>query len=243
MATATVTALPPDDREMTLGEHLRELRNRLLIVIGVTLFFMAIVYPFSAGLVDAIIAHVVPSYVKITTYAPLELFKTRLTVCFIVAVCVGFPLLVYESFRFAAPGLYPYEKRFLKVVFPFSLALFVAGVSLAYFVTLPLFFDIVIGNGASVATPLLSIGETFGIVTNFLLGFGIVFQVPLVIMLAVRMRIIKRETLAKGRIGVYGLLFAFSMFLSPDPTFFSQLIVLAILAVLFELGLFLSKFI
>jgi sec-independent protein translocase protein TatC len=236
-------ALPPDDKEMSLGEHLRELRNRLVIVIGVTLALMAVVFPFSGGLVDAIIAHVVPSYVKITTYAPLELFKTRITVCFIVAVCVGFPLLVYEAFRFAAPGLYPAERRFLKVVFPFSLALFIAGASVAYLVTLPLFFGIVIGNGASVATPNLSLGETFGIVTNFMLGFGVVFQVPLVIMLAVRMRLVKRETLAKGRIGVYGILFASAMFISPDPTFFSQLIVLAILAALFEVGLFLSKFI
>jgi len=236
-------ALPPDDREMSLGEHLRELRNRMVIVIGVTLALMAITFPFSGSLVDAVIAHVVPSYVKITTYAPLELFKTRITICFIVAVCVGFPLLVYEAFRFAAPGLYPAERRFLKVVFPFSLALFIAGASVAYLVTLPLFFGIVIGNGASVATPNLSLGETFGIVTNFMLGFGVVFQVPLVIMLAVRMRLVKRETLVKGRLGVYGLLFAFAMFISPDPTMFSQLIVLAILAALFEVGLFLSKFI
>jgi sec-independent protein translocase protein TatC len=236
-------ALPPDDKEMSLGEHLRELRNRLVIVIGVTLVLMTITFPFSGSLVDAVIAHVVPSYVKITTYAPLELIKTRITICFIVAVCVGFPLLVYEAFRFAAPGLYPAERHFLKVVFPFSLALFIAGAAIAFLVTLPLFFGIVIGNGADVATPNLSLGETFGIVTNFMLGFGVVFQVPLVIMLAVRMRLVRRETLVKGRIGVYGLLFAFAMFISPDPTFFSQLIVLAILAVLFEVGLFLSKFI
>jgi sec-independent protein translocase protein TatC len=228
---------------MTLGEHLRELRNRLVVVLGVTLVLMAVIFTFSAGLVDAVIAHVVPPDVKITTYAPMELLKTRLTVCFIGAVCVGFPLLVYEAFRFAAPGLYPFEKRFLTVVFPFSLALFVAGACIAYFLTLPLFFGIVIGQGASIATPYLSIGETFGIVTNFMLGFGVVFQVPLVIMLAVRMKIVKRETMARGRIGVYGLLFAFAMFLSPDPTFFSQLIVLVILAALFEVGLFLSKFI
>lgn len=240
---ATSTGLPPDDREMTLGEHLRELRNRLAIVLGVTLVLMAIVFPFSAGLVDAVIAHVVPPDVQIATYAPMELFKTRITICFIVAVCVGFPLLVYEAFRFAAPGLYPYEKHFLKVVFPFSLALFIVGASIAYLVTLPLFFDIVIGHGASVATPLLSMGETFGIVTNFMLGFGIVFQVPLIITLAVRMRIVRRDSLARGRIGVYGLLFAFAMFLSPDPTFFSQLVVLVVLAALFELGLYTSKFI
>ena len=236
------TALPPGDREMTLGEHLRELRDRLLIVIGVTLALMVVTFPFSPGLVDAVTAHTVPADVKITTYAPLELFKVRITMCFIAAVCIGFPLLVYEAFRFAAPGLYPGEQRFLKVVFPFSLALFIAGAAIAYFLTLPLFFGLVIRQGASIAIPALSIGETFGIVTNLVLGFGVVFQVPLVIALAVRMRLVRRETLAGGRIGVYGLLVAFAMFLSPDPTVLSQLIVLAILVALFELGLFISKF-
>ena len=235
--------MPPDDREMSLGEHLRELRDRLLIVLAVTLVLMIVIFPFSAYLVETVIVHVVPAYVKITTYNPLELFKVRIMVCFIGAVCVGFPLLVYEAFRFMAPGLYPGERRFLKVVFPFSLTLFIAGAFIAYFVTLPLFFGIVIGYGASVATPNLSIGETFGIVTNLMLGFGVVFQVPLIIMLAIRMHIVRRETLAKGRIGVYGLLFAFAMFISPDPTMFSQLVVLAVLCVLFELGLFLSRFI
>jgi sec-independent protein translocase protein TatC len=235
--------LPPGDREMSLSEHLRELRDRLVIVLAVTIVLMIAVFPFSAGLADAVIAHAVPSYVRITTYEPLELFKVRINVCFIAAIAIGFPLLVYEAFRFAAPGLYPKEKSFLRVVFPFSLGLFLAGALLAYFVTIPLFFGLVIGHGAGVATPDLSVGQTLGIVTNFVVGLGAVFQVPLVILMAIKMRLVRRQTLASGRIGVYGLLFAFAMFVSPDPTFFSQLIVLAILAALFELSLLLARFV
>ena len=239
---AAESSLPPGDREMSLSEHLRELRNRLIVVIAATLLLMLAIFPFAASLVDAVLAHAVPSYVKITTYAPMEMFKARLTMCFIGAITVGFPLLVYETFRFAAPGLYPHEKRFLYLVFPFSLLLFVAGGLIAYFVTLPLFFSIAIGQGLEVATPALSVGETFSIVTNFVAGLGLVFQVPLIIVLAIKMRLVKRETLVKGRLGVYGLLFGVAMFFSPDPTLFSQLIVLAVLAILFEVSMVLARF-
>lgn len=238
---AAEKSLPPGDREMSLSEHLRELRNRLIIVIAVTLILMLAIFPFAASLVDAVLGHAIPDYVKITTYAPLEMFKARVTMCFIGAVAIGFPLLVYEAFRFASPGLYPHEKRFLYMVFPFSLLLFVAGGLIAYFVTLPLFFSIIIGQGADVATPALSVGETFSILTNFVLGFGLVFQLPLIILLAIKMKLVKRETLAKGRLAVYGLLFGVAMFFSPDPTLFSQLIVLAVLAVLFELSMVLAR--
>ena len=236
-------SLPPGDREMSLSDHLRELRNRLIAVLAVTLVLMIAIFPFAGQLVDNVLKQVVPSYVKITTYAPLELFKARLTICFIGALVIGFPLLVYEAFRFSSPGLYHHEKRFLYLIFPFSLLLFIGGGLMAYFVTLPLFFNLVIGQGAGVASPELSVGQTFTIVTNFILGFGVVFQLPLIIVMAIKMRLVKRETLVKGRLAVYGLLFGVAMFMSPDPTLFSQLIVLAILVVMFELSMVLGRFI
>jgi sec-independent protein translocase protein TatC len=96
---------------------------------------------------------------------------------------------------------------------------------------------------ASVATPLLSIGQTFNIVMNFILGFGVVFQIPLVVIMAVKMGLVKRKTLADGRLAAYGVLFAFAFFISPDPTMLSQLIVGIVLILLFEVSLLLAKFI
>lgn len=235
--------IPPGDKEMPLSEHLRELRNRIIIVLAVTLLLMIATYPFSGQLIETVWGHVMPGYARMTVYDPLELIKVKITVSFIAAVTIGFPLLVYESFKFAAPGLYPNEQRFLKVIFPFSLALFLAGTMIAYFLTLPIFFSIVLGAGASTASPDLSLGQTFSIVTNFMVGFGIVFQVPLVMFMSIKMGLVKRQTLANGRIGIYGLLAAFAMLLSPDPTMLSQLMVGAILVILFEMSLFLTRFI
>ena len=237
------TSLPPQDKEMPLSEHLRELRDRLVIVLGVTLFLMAVTFPFSNTLVDMVLKHVVPASAILTVYEPLELIKVRLIVSFLVAITIGFPLLVYEAFRFAAPGLYKHEKRFVMAVFPFSLILFALGALLAYFVTMPFFFNVVFGYEGSLVSSELSIGQTFTIVTNFMLGFGIVFQVPLVVIMAVKMNLIKRKTLADSRLMAYGLLVGFAVFITPDPTMLSQLIVGVVLVVLFEISLFLAKFI
>jgi sec-independent protein translocase protein TatC len=228
---------------MPLSEHLRELRNRLVVVLAVTVILMAVTFPFAGTLVDLMIKHVVPSNAILTVFEPLELFKVRIVVSFLAAVTIGFPLLVYESFRFAAPGLYRHERRFVLAVFPFSLALFLLGASLAYFVTMPLFFNLVFGYEGSLVTPELSIGQTFNIVTNFMLGFGVVFQVPLVVVMAIKMGLVKRKTLADGRLAAYGLLVGFAVFIAPDPTMLSQLIVGAALILLFEISLLLARFI
>lgn len=237
------TTLAPHDKELPLSEHLRELRDRILIVLGVTAFIMAVTFPFSGMLVDTVIKHVVPHTAILTVYEPLELLRVRFVVSFLVAVTIGFPLLVYEAFKFAAPGLYPKEKRFIAAVFPFSLILFVLGASLAYFFTLPLFFNLIFGYEGSIASPELSIGQTFTIVTNLMLGFGVVFQVPLIVLMAIKMGLVKRKTLADSRILIYGLLIGFAVLITPDPTMLSQFLVGIILALLFELSLFLAKFI
>jgi sec-independent protein translocase protein TatC len=235
--------LPPQDKEMPLSEHLRELRDRIVLVLGVTIFLMAITFPFAGTLVDIVLKHVVPAGATLAIYAPMELFEVRIIMSFIVAISVGLPLLVYEAFRFAAPGLYVHEKRFVATILPFSFILFVLGALLAYFIILPLFFNAIYGYEGTLVQSDLSVGQTFTIVTNLMLGFGIVFQEPLIIIMAIKMGLIKRKTLVDSRIMVYGLLVAFAVFITPGPTMLSQLLVGAVLIILFEASLLAARFI
>ena len=64
---------PPGDKELPLSEHLRELRNRVLVVLAVTAFIMFIAYPFTGDLLEIVWDHIMPDYVKMTVYEPLEL--------------------------------------------------------------------------------------------------------------------------------------------------------------------------
>ncbi|WP_269849609.1 twin-arginine translocase subunit TatC [Methanosarcina horonobensis] len=87
----------------------------------------------------------------------------------------------------------------------------------------------------------LSVQNTLSAVTTILAGFGVVFQAPLLVVFAVKMGLIKYQTLKKQRILVYSAIVTLSLFLSPDPTFIAQILVALLLVVLFEFSLLLVR--
>jgi sec-independent protein translocase protein TatC len=91
------------------------------------------------------------------------------------------------------------------------------------------------------ATAQLSVKNTLSAVTTILAGFGIIFQLPLLVVFAVKLGLVKYQTLKNQRMIVYSAIMAFSLFLSPDPTFIAQIIVALLLAVLFEFSLLLVR--
>ena len=226
---------------MPLTEHIRELRTRVIIFVAIFAASTVIALPFSGIIADAILLNVLPPGVELTVYTPIEWLQVRITISVVCALGIGLPLLIYEIFAFMAPGLYPKESRYIKLVVPFSFGLFIAGISLAYFFTLPLFFIILISYSEGFAIAQLSAGMVFNTVLTVMLGFGVIFQLPIIVIGAVRLGLIEYATLRTLRIVVYGLLFAISIFLSPDPTFISQLIVTVVLILLYELSLLIVR--
>jgi len=233
---------PPTDKELPLVEHVVELRHRLLIIMGVVAVITVAVIPFSDGLLRVIWNDLIPPNVDMVFYGPWEIIKVRIALSLICALVVGIPLLMYEMVAFMNPGLYPSERRFLLIVIPFSLILFVAGALLGYFVLLPLLLRLLIFHSGNVAVAQLSVGKTFSMVTTMLAGLGIVFQFPLLVVLAVKMELVKYETLKEKRWWVYAALLAFAVFISPDPTAISQLVVAVVLVTLFEVSLLIARF-
>jgi sec-independent protein translocase protein TatC len=92
-----------------------------------------------------------------------------------------------------------------------------------------------------VASAQLSVQNTLSAVTTILAGFGVVFQAPLLVIFAVKMELVKYQTLKRQRILVYSAIVTLSLFLSPDPTFIAQILVALLLVVLFEFSLLLVR--
>lgn len=233
---------PPGDKDLPLVDHVVELRYRLLVVMGVVAVITILAIPFSDGLLRIIWNGLIPQDVDMVFYGPWEIVKVRITLSLMCALIVGIPLLMYEVAAFMNPGLYPSERRFLLIVIPFSLTLFVAGVLLGYFVLLPLLLRVLIFHSGNVAVVQLSVGKTFSMITTMLTGLGIVFQFPLLVVLAVKMKLVKYKTLKEKRWWVYAALLAFAVFISPDPTAISQLVVAVVLVALFEVSLLIARF-
>lgn len=141
---------------MTFGEHLEDLRLRILLALGglAPLFIGALV--FGKPLLTILIAPVLsalhdadlPAVMLATN--PVETFGAYIRVATIVTLVTGSPWVIYQAWRFVAPGLYAHEKRFVRVLLPMSAALSVAGVVFLYVVILPVILAFFIGFGTGV---------------------------------------------------------------------------------------------
>jgi sec-independent protein translocase protein TatC len=231
----------PGDIEEPLMVHLFELRNRLAIVIIGLILGVFIAYPFSAKGMLIIWKEFINPDVYMTAYSPLEWMFARLELSLVFALAIAVPMFFYQLYRFAGKGLYPNEKRFFIKIIPVSFLLFIIGVAIGFFIVLPAMFKYILLFSGDMATAQLSVQETLSAVTTILAGFGILFQLPLLVISAVKLGLIKYETLKKQRILVYSAIMAFSLFLSPDPTFIAQIVVALLLAVLFEFSLLLVR--
>ncbi|MFC1787191.1 twin-arginine translocase subunit TatC [Halobacteriota archaeon] len=234
--------VPPSDRELPLGEHLAELRQRLLVIFAGVVIVAAVVFPFSDEILRIIWGDLIPASAQMVVYGPWEVVTIRIMLSLICAFVIGVPLLLYEVLAFMRPGLYPSERRFLYLVVPFSLILFVSGAAIGYLLVVPTLFKFVILASSDVAFAQLSINKTFSIVMTTVAGFGLVFQLPLLTVFAVKMGIVKYKSLVERRWLVYSGLLAFAMLATPDPTLFSQLIVAVMLVILFEFSLVIARF-
>jgi sec-independent protein translocase protein TatC len=102
-------------------------------------------------------------------------------------------------------------------------------------------FKYILLYSGDMATAQLSVQSTLSAVTTILAGFGIVFQLPLLVVFAVKMGLVEYQTLKKQRVLVYSIILAVSLFLSPDPTFIAQMVVALLLGFLFEFSLLLIR--
>jgi sec-independent protein translocase protein TatC len=231
----------PGDAEEPLMAHLFELRNRLAIVIIWLVLGVIIAYPFSAKGMLLVWKEFISPDLYMTAYSPLEWMFARLKLSMVFALAISVPLFFYQLYRFAGKGLYPNERRFFLKVIPLSFLLFILGAAIGYFIVLPVMFKYILFYSGDMATAQLSVQDTLSAVTTILAGFGIVFQLPLLVIFAVKMGLVKYETLKKQRIIIYSAIMAFSLFLSPDPTFIAQIVVALLLAILFEFSLLLIR--
>lgn len=230
----------PGDEEMPLVEHIKELRSRMITVAVPVTIIASAAFLFSGELLQFIWKQLVP--VPMTIYSPMELIITKLALSLIIALFIGIPLLVYEGFMFVGKGLYANERMFFIKIVPLSCILFIAGGALAYLVVLPLLFKYTILYSIDVASPQVSVIKTVYTIITLFLGFGLVFQFPLLLIFAIKMGLLKLENMRGKRKLIYGALLAFAFLVSPDPSALSELIVAGVLVVLFEFSLAIAKY-
>ena len=166
--------------KMSFLEHLDELRKRLLhIAAYIALGFLACWF-FHRQIYDFLaipITKALPPNTKLVYTNVISVFTLYMKVAFLGGIFLTLPLTLYEVWKFIAPGLYKKEKRYIIPFLVSSMFLFVAGASFCYYIVLPAAFKVLIELGASF-TPMIKIDEYLDLTNMMLLGFGSIFEMP-----------------------------------------------------------------
>jgi sec-independent protein translocase protein TatC len=168
-------------REMSFFEHLGDLRS-VLVASSIVFLGLSIAYwCFSGPILDWLSRRVPVDH--LVFYSPSEAFMVRTKLSFVLGGLTAFPYVAYRFWRFVTPGLFKREKgRVGPVVFA-SGVLFYTGVAFCYFVVAPVIVNFMLRYGTQRVQPLISVSSYFDMVAQMCLAFGLVFQLPIVMLL------------------------------------------------------------
>jgi len=231
------------DQTTPLVAHLVELRNRLLYaLIAIAIVFLALIgfanniYAFVA---EPLLAFLPEGGTMIATEVATP-FLTPFKLTFFVAFVLALPFVLYQIWAFLAPGLYDNEKTLVVPLIASSVMLFYIGVAFAYFIVFPLVFGFFTSMAPDGVTVMTDIASYLNFVLKLFLAFGIVFEIPVAIILLIRSGFISPESLHNKRPYVIVACFIIGMLLTP-PDIISQLLLAIPMWILYELGVFIGK--
>jgi sec-independent protein translocase protein TatC len=165
-------------------------------------------------------------------YAPSEAFMVRTKIAFVLGGVTTFPYISYRVWRFVTPGLFKRERSRVAPVVVASAALFYTGVTFCYFVVAPAIVNFMLGYATEHVQPMLSVSSYFNTIARLCLAFGLVFQLPIVmLLLAITGLVAPRTFLRQWRYAIVIIFVAAAIFTPPDPV--SQVLMALPLVVLY----------
>lgn len=228
-----------EEVEMTLSEHLEELRSRLIISVIAILVTTTAVFFVSDYILQFLVA---PSGgLQLKAFSLTDGFMIKARIALYGGIVLAFPVWAFHIIRYVSPGLMENEKRFMFPALAFSLVLFICGVVFGYIMLSGMIHALVLFFPPNVEL-LPNADEYISLILFFLLAAGIAFQLPTIILLLVQLRILNTDFLRKNRRYTYFALFAFSEIITPvsDPIV-APMVVMGPLVILYELSVILGR--
>jgi sec-independent protein translocase protein TatC len=239
----------PGDKEMTLLQHLEELRGRLVaatasLVVGVLLAIIPfpVLGAITSFVVDLLVSEAHATGVQIQSIRPGETFFAYLEVALVVGAALAMPMIIYQVLAFVSPALYENEKKYLYLAVPGVFLSFACGVAFCYFLTLPFAIRFLAGFLNTEVTPIWSFERYIDFVSSFLFWVGLAFELPIVMFFLVKLGVVSVQRLTRFRKYAFVLAFVLGAAITPTPDPINQTIISLPIYFLFELGVILARF-
>jgi Tat protein translocase TatC len=236
-----------EEKRLSLGEHLEELRLRIIICVAALIVCFCISWAFKSQILWIVQRpHSLtmeglglPATLKVLSYQ--EGFFAYLKLCLISGFFLSYPMCLYQAWKFVAVGLYSHERRYVKIFLPFSVGAFLLGGIFGYFILIPLALQFLIRVLGSGIEPIITMGQYISLVFLLTLALGLVFQLPLVMLLLARVRVFNAEDyVAWRRLAILGA-FILAALITPTADPFTQTGTALPIMALYEVGLLLVR--
>jgi len=229
--------------EDTFISHLVELRDRLLrILIAVGVVFVCL-FPFASELYDLLaypMMRTLPEGSRMIATGVVTPFLIPVKIAALLAFATALPYVLYQVWAFVAPGLYAHERRLVIPLVVASTVLFFAGVAFCYFFVFGMVFDFIYKIAPKSISVAPDIENYLNFAITMFLAFGVTFEVPIVVLILTRMRVVTIEQLTGIRPYFIVGAFVVAAIVTP-PDVISQLLLAIPMCVLFEVGLLAAR--
>lgn len=229
----------------TFLSHITEIRKRLIYgLIGFFVLFVPFfhfdnqIYQIAANP----LLHYLPFGTKLIATDITSPFLAPLKLSALLALIFSLPNILYQLWRFLAPGMYLKEQKLFLAVIPATVLLFIGGCVFCYFLVLPVIFSFISHIKSSEITMMTDISKYLDFVITLFLIFGICFQMPIIVFTTVYFNIITLQQLKDFRRYMFVIVFILGAILAP-PDIISQTMLALPLYILYEIGIFSTKFI
>lgn len=227
--------------ERPLKEHIAELRRRALYCsIATIAVFFIIATNYTDTLMQYLAVPIKARNIEFIFLNLSEALTAKLKVAFVAAVIATMPFMFWNIWSYVKPALYKSERKAVILFTISSIALFVAGVAFGYLVVFLSSITFFVYMGQGLATPMLSISQYVGFLFGFIMAFGIVFELPIIIYALTKLGLVTAKELRKWRKYIVFAIFVLAAFLTP-PDALSQLLMAGPMIVLYEIGVLVAK--
>lgn len=232
----------PSDREMTLIEHLEELRKRLLIAALAVLIATPVSFFLTRWIFD-VLKLPLGDYRQQLIYIEItEMFTTYFKVAIFTALGLAMPVVVYQLVAFMVPALTAKEKRNLYILLPGVMVAFLTGALFGYFVLVPPAIRFLLTFGTDIAQPQIRIGNYISVVSSLIFWLGVSFELPIVLFFLAKIRIINYRWLMRQWRYALVVAFVVAALITPTPDPFNQILVVVPLLLLYGVSIILTRF-
>lgn len=221
------------DRDMSLAEHLSELRSCILKVLAYLAVGMGISFYFIRQIMDILTEPAGQLYYM----RPAEAFMIYMKITLLGGLVLALPFMLYELYAFIKPALTLREKRFTLCSIPIVVVLFLGGMLFAYLLVFPRALEFFLGFAADKVNPLLSMESYLDFMLMLVVPFGFVFNIPILILLLAYLQLLPVKVLKRYHKHVILAAFILAAFITPTPDIITQSLLALPMVILYEISL------